>query len=119
MLFPTVRLPGERWPATSPPPAGTSLRYKPGFITGGGHGQEHDCGTARAIGYFLEPLALIALWGKKPLTITLRGVTNDNTDCGVDVWRTVTFPLLRQLTGAEDGFELKVGVGGVGGGSRG
>ncbi len=89
--------------------AGTSLRYKPGFITGGGHGQEHDCGTARAIGYFLEPLALIALWGKKPLTITLRGVTNDNTDCGVDVWRTVTFPLLRQLTGVEDGFELKVG----------
>lgn len=36
------------------------------------------------------------------------GITNDNTDCGVDVWRTVTLPLLRQLTGAEDGFELKV-----------
>lgn len=37
-----------------------------------------------------------------------RGITNDNTDCSVDVWRTVTFPLLRQLTGVEDGFELKV-----------
>lgn len=37
-----------------------------------------------------------------------RGITNDNVDCGVDVWRTVTFPLLRQLTGTEDGFELKV-----------
>lgn len=87
---------------------GTSLRYKPGFVTGGGLGQDHDCGTSRAIGYFLEPLALIALWGKKPLTMTLRGVTNDGTDCGVDVWRTVTFPLLRMLTGVEDGFELKV-----------
>ncbi|PSC69440.1 18S rRNA biogenesis RCL1, partial [Micractinium conductrix] len=87
---------------------GTSLRYKPGFVAGGGQSQEHDCGTSRAIGWFLEPLALIALWGKKPLTITLRGITNDSTDCGVDVWRTVTLPLLRTLTGAEDGFELKV-----------
>lgn len=52
--------------------AGTSLRYKPGFVTGGGLGMEHDCGTGRAIGWFLEPLACLALWGKKPLTITLR-----------------------------------------------
>ncbi|EFN59839.1 hypothetical protein CHLNCDRAFT_48441 [Chlorella variabilis] len=84
---------------------GTSLRYKPGFVAGGA-GLEHDCGTSRAIGYFLEPLALIALWGKKPVAISLRGITNDATDCGVDVWRTVTLPLLRQLTGADD-FELK------------
>jgi hypothetical protein len=97
-------------PAPCPPliPPGTSLRYKPGFVAGGGLGMEHDCGTSRGIGYFLEPLALIALWGKKPLTITLRGITNDSTDCGVDVWRTTTFPLMRQLTGADDGFELKV-----------
>lgn len=86
--------------------AGTSLRYKPGFVAGGA-GLDHDCGTSRAVGYFLEPLALISLWGKKPLAITLRGITNDSTDCGVDVWRTVTLPLLRQLTGAED-YELKV-----------
>ena len=61
-------------PACSFPrlPAGTSLRYKPGFVTGGGLGVEHDCGTGRAIGWFLEPLACLALWGKKPLTITLR-----------------------------------------------
>ncbi|KAI3429824.1 hypothetical protein D9Q98_010137 [Chlorella vulgaris] len=85
---------------------GTSLRYKPGFVAGGA-GLDHDCGTSRAVGYFLEPLALISLWGKKPLAITLRGITNDSTDCGVDVWRTVTLPLLRQLTGAED-YELKV-----------
>ena len=97
-----------RWPLFLPP--GTSLRYKPGFVAGGGLGMEHDCGTSRGMGYFLEPLALIALWGKKPLTITLRGITNDSTDCGVDVWRTTTFPLMRQLTGADDGFELKVGA---------
>ncbi len=45
----------------------------------------------------------------QPLSITLRGITNDATDCGVDVWRTVTFPLLRQITGLDD-FELKVGT---------
>lgn len=97
-------------PPQPPASAGTSLRYKPGFIAGGGLGVEHDCPPSRAIGYFLEPLALVALWGKKPLAAVLRGVTNDSTDCGVDVFRTVTFPLLRRLTGAEDGFELKVGA---------
>lgn len=86
---------------------GTSLRYKPGFVTGG-PGLEHDCGTARSIGYFLEPLALLALYGRKPLAITLRGITNDGLDPGVDAWRTVTLPLLRHISGGEDGFELKV-----------
>ncbi|KAK9814342.1 hypothetical protein WJX72_004157 [[Myrmecia] bisecta] len=86
---------------------GTSLRYRPGLATGGA-GLVHDCGKARSIGYFLEPLACIALFGKKPLSITLKGITNDDLDPSVDVWRTVTFPLLRQLTGQEEGFELKV-----------
>ena len=31
----------------------------------GGNGFMHDCGTSRAIGWFLEPLAVIALFGKK------------------------------------------------------
>ena len=44
--------------------AGTTLRYKPGIVTGG-PGLVHDCGTSRAIGWFLEPLAVIALFGKK------------------------------------------------------
>ena len=86
---------------------GTSLRYKPGFIQGGAY-LEHDCGTSRSIGYFLEPLVLISLFGKKPLSITLRGITNDSVDPGVDVWRTVTLPLLRHLTDIDDGFELKI-----------
>lgn len=86
---------------------GTSLRYKPGFIQGGS-GLEHDCGTSRAMGYFLEPLCLLALFGRRPLSITLRGITNDAVDPGVDVWRTVTLPLLRHVTGSEDPFELRV-----------
>jgi len=86
---------------------GTSLRYKPGFIQGGG-AIDHDCGTSRSIGYFLEPLSLLALFGRRPLSISLRGITNDTTDPSVDVWRTVTLPLLRSISGIDDGFELKV-----------
>ena len=86
---------------------GTSLRYKPGFVHNGA-GLTHDCGTSRGIGYYLEPLVILALFGKKPLSITLHGITNDDIDPGVDVWRTVTLPLLRKLTGSENQFELKV-----------
>lgn len=31
----------------------------------GGAGLVHECGTARGIGYFLEPLVCLALFGKK------------------------------------------------------
>lgn len=44
--------------------AGTSLRYKPGVIICGA-GLVHDCGTSRAIGYFLEALVPLALFAKK------------------------------------------------------
>jgi RNA 3'-terminal phosphate cyclase-like protein len=86
---------------------GTSLRYKPGFVQGGG-ALDHDCGTSRAVGYFLEPLIVLALFGRRPLSINLRGITNDTTDPGIDTWRTVTLPLLRHLSGIDDGFELRV-----------
>mmetsp|Transcript_41420 Transcript_41420/g.132303 ORF Transcript_41420/g.132303 Transcript_41420/m.132303 type:complete len:369 (+) Transcript_41420:173-1279(+) len=85
---------------------GTSMRFKPGIVTGGG-GHVHDCGTARGIGYYLEPLVMLALFGKMPLAITLKGITNSQGDPTVDTWRTVTLPLLRHC-GVEDGLELKV-----------
>ena len=46
----------------------------------------------------------------QPLQIALRGITNDSTDPSVDIWRTVTFPLLRSMIGidAEDDMQLKV-----------
>ncbi|EIE18987.1 putative RNA 3'-terminal phosphate cyclase [Coccomyxa subellipsoidea C-169] len=87
---------------------GTSLRYKPGLVTGGS-GLNHDCGKSRSIGYFLEPLVCLALFGKKPLSISLHGITNDGVDSGVDVWQQVTLPLIRQLADIEkDGLQMKV-----------
>lgn len=75
-----------------------------------GAGLAHDCPPSRSVGWFLEPLALLALFAKRPLAITLRGVTNDSLDPSVDVFRTVTLPLLRRVAGdgAGDGFELRV-----------
>ncbi|GLI64197.1 hypothetical protein VaNZ11_007389 [Volvox africanus] len=86
---------------------GTSLRYRPGVVVCGS-GLVHDCGTSRSIGYFLEPLLVLGFFGKKPLSIILRGITNDETDPGVDTFRTVTQPLLRKALGLEDGLELRV-----------
>jgi RNA 3'-terminal phosphate cyclase-like protein len=44
--------------------AGTSLRFRPGVLTGGG-GLSHDCGRERAVGFFAEALVLLALFSKK------------------------------------------------------
>ena len=49
--------------------AGTTVRYRPGLITGG-TGLVHDCGKARGIGYFMEPLICLALFGMKVRTWT-------------------------------------------------
>ena len=70
---------------------------------------QHECSTSRSIGYFIEPLLLLGLFGKKPLNITLKGVTNDELDITVDTLRTVTLPLLKRLLGEDiEGLELKV-----------
>lgn len=52
--------------------AGTKFQYKPGIVMGGRH-LVHDCGVSRAIGYFLEPLVVLGLFSKKPLSIRLKG----------------------------------------------
>lgn len=85
---------------------GTAMRYKPGYLTGGDI--EHDCSLSRGIGYLLEPVLLLGLFGKKPLRITLRGITNHTKDPSVDAFRTVTLPLLKNL-GVADDFELRIG----------
>ena len=60
--------------------AGTSLRYVPGLITGGA-GLRHDCGRSRAIGYFLEPLVCLSLFGKKVLHPYLNAIDIIRRDC--------------------------------------
>lgn len=60
---------------------GTSVLYHPGLLAGGV--LEHDCSRQRSIGYFLEPLMMLAPFAKKPIKITLRGLTNGPLDPSV------------------------------------
>ncbi|KAI3714897.1 hypothetical protein L6452_21858 [Arctium lappa] len=91
---------------------GTKLKYKPGIVMGGKH-PEHDCGLSRSIAYFLEPLIVLGLFGKKSLSIRLKGITNDSKDPSVDTFRSTTLPLLKRFGVPSEGLELKTESRGV------
>ncbi|KAK4784583.1 hypothetical protein SAY86_018951 [Trapa natans] len=91
---------------------GTRVTYKPGIIMGG-RNLVHDCGLSRSIGYFLEPLIVLALFAKKPLSIRLRGITNDSKDPSVDTFRSTTLPMLKHFGVPTEGLELKIESRGV------
>eukprot|EP01038_Epipyxis_sp_PR26KG_P012797 gene12797-17157_t len=74
---------------------GTSLRYRPGILQGGSI--QHDCGTTRSIGWFIEGIIPLAVFCKEPLKLILTGITNDSIDLSVDTIRNVTIPLLQNF----------------------
>ncbi|KAG6874237.1 hypothetical protein C0995_003783 [Termitomyces sp. Mi166 len=84
---------------------GTAILLKPGVILGGA--LTHDCPLSRSIGYYLEPIIMLAPFCKTPLQLILRGITTDENDLSVDLLRTVTLPHL-QLFGISDGLELRI-----------
>ncbi|KAF9052934.1 18S rRNA biogenesis protein [Panaeolus papilionaceus] len=84
---------------------GTAILLKPGVITGGPI--QHECPLSRSMGYFLEPIIKLAPFSKKPMQLTLKGVTSDENDLSADIIRTVTLPHL-QLFGVSDGLELRI-----------
>ncbi|KAJ7063400.1 RNA 3'-terminal phosphate cyclase domain-containing protein [Mycena amicta] len=84
---------------------GTALLLKPGIISGGP--ATHDCPLSRSVGYFLEPIIMLAPFAKKPIQLTLRGITTDDQDLSVDLIRTVTLQHLQPF-GISDGLELRI-----------
>lgn len=48
------------------------MRYQPGVVIGGSS-LVHDCGGSKSIGWFLEPLVLLGIFGKKVLNNRLEG----------------------------------------------
>nr|GLL42302.1 probable RNA 3'-terminal phosphate cyclase-like protein [Ipomoea trifida] len=91
---------------------GTKLKYRPGIVMGGKH-LIHDCGVNRAIGYFITPLIVLGLFGKKPLSIRLKGITNDPKDPSVDTFRSTTLPILKMFGVPSEGLDLKIESRGV------
>ncbi|KAK7204309.1 RNA 3'-terminal phosphate cyclase/enolpyruvate transferase [Myxozyma melibiosi] len=74
---------------------GTTVVYKPGLIVNGT--VTHICPLTRAVGYFIEPILLLAPFGKSALNLTVKGVTSNAVDLGVDTIRTAIFPLYNKF----------------------
>lgn len=60
---------------------GTCLHYQPGFIVGGV--LEHEANPQRSIGYYLEPLLMLAPFSKHPIRMKLTGATHGPDDPSV------------------------------------
>ncbi|CDY17000.1 hypothetical protein HID58_028682 [Brassica napus] len=91
---------------------GTRLKYKPGIIMGGKN-LVHSCALTRSMGYYLEPLLVLGLFGKKPLSIRLKGVTDDPKDLSVDTVRNATLHILKRFGVPSEGLDLKIEARGV------
>jgi RNA 3'-terminal phosphate cyclase-like protein len=90
---------------------GTVIAFKPGFIAGSPSAivdaHKHDCPLSKPIGYFLEPLLLLAAFGKAPTNLILSGITGGSDfDPSVDLLRVGLLPVLKRF-GVED-HELRV-----------
>lgn len=85
---------------------GTSVLYKPGVLVGGK--MEHLCSNQRGIGYYLEPLFMLAPFCKIPVNITLTGVTNNKVDPSVDMIRYSLIPVVKNFLVIEEGLSLNM-----------
>lgn len=90
---------------------GTTIAFRPGFIAGSTSAiidsHKHECPLSRPIGYFLEPLLLLAAFGKAPTNVMLSGITSgSDSDPSVDLLRVGLLPVLKRF-GIED-YELRV-----------
>jgi RNA 3'-terminal phosphate cyclase-like protein len=64
--------------------AGTAIMLRPGVILGGT--LSHECPLSRSIGYFLEPIIMIAPFAKRPFDLTIRGITTDDKDLSASIF---------------------------------
>ncbi|KAL4331723.1 hypothetical protein AHAS_Ahas13G0528600 [Arachis hypogaea] len=80
---------------------GTKLKYKPGIIMGCTQHHPH------------APLILLGLFAKKPLAITLKGITNDSKDPSVDTFKSTALPMLKRFGVPAKGLSLKIESRGV------
>jgi RNA 3'-terminal phosphate cyclase-like protein len=95
---------------------GTQLRFRPGVLLGGDI--EHDCPVGgeggdgvvaggRGVGWYLEGIFPLAAFGKEPLRLTLRGITDGTSDVdpSPDYLQSSFVPLLIRLGIGNDADE--------------
>lgn len=74
---------------------GTSVTFTPGQLTGGKI--SHDCEVSKSVVYYLEVVAALAPFCKDPLVLQLKGSTHEDGENSVDIFRSVTLPLIAKL----------------------
>lgn len=95
--------------------SGSKIQYKANrlqFIPGTFIGGEvtHNCCLTRSVSYYLELIMTLAPFCKRPLKITLNGVTNDQIDPNVDEIKDSAIPLLKRFIGDVEGTKLELKV---------
>ena len=81
---------------------GTTLRYKPGVITGILRGK-HTCNSSRSIGWYLMGILPLLLFSKHECnTLSLEGITNNEMDIGIDSLINITLPIIRAFLPNQD-----------------
>lgn len=85
--------------------SGTEVVYKPGSILGGS--LNFDCGTEKSIGYFLEPILLLAPFSKLAFKLSFTGLTCHSECTSIDVIRTVFIKIIEKF-GINEGIDLKI-----------
>ncbi|CAK9439600.1 uncharacterized protein LODBEIA_P37000 [Lodderomyces beijingensis] len=74
---------------------GTTVIYRPGIIVGGK--VTHNCPHSKSIGYFLEPLLMLAPFSKHKFSVLLKGLTNKESDVGVDTIKWGLLPVMEKF----------------------
>lgn len=75
---------------------GTTIIYRPGIIIGGD--LTHNCPDTKSIGYFIEPMLMLAPFSKKKFSIIFKGLTNmPGNDTGVDAIKWGLLPVMEKF----------------------
>lgn len=79
--------------------SGTRLEFTPGVIMNNpGHGHiAFDCGTERSLGYYLEGILPLVIFGKNKLNMTLKGASHSEADNGLDSVIYAQIPILKKF----------------------
>ena len=95
---------------------GTTIIYRPGIIIGGD--LTHNCPDTKSIGYFIEPMLMLAPFSKKKFSIIFKGLTNiAGNDTGVDAIKWGLLPVMEKFGVREVSLHiLKRGSAPLGGG---
>lgn len=95
---------------------GTTVIYRPGIIIGGD--LTHNCPDSKVVGYYIEPMLMMAPFSKKKFSIVFKGLTNaEGNDTGVDAIKWGLLPIMEKFGVREVSLHiLKRGSAPLGGG---